>query len=97
MAAQPHSGKKAYLAPSGLITDNAALGGAEVGVFMSDLNGDVPGLPRQGAGIIVVFGGGFARGEHIDYMQPQGSRIVNEQVEYITYDSPGWVRVRIKL
>lgn len=97
MTAQPNSGKKAYLAPSGLITDDASLGGAHIGDFMSDLNGDVPGLPRTGAGPIVIFGGGFARGQHVDYMQPRGHRIVNEQVEYVTYNSPGWVRVRIKL
>jgi hypothetical protein len=97
MTAQPNSGKKAYLAPSGLITDDASLGGAYIGDFMSDLNGDVPGLPRGGAGPILVFGGGFERGQHIDYQQPRGHRIVNEQVEEEWYNSPGWVRVRIKL
>lgn len=94
---QPHSGKKAYLAPSGLITDDASLGGAYIGDFMSDLNGDVPGLPRGGAGYVTVYGGGFARGEHIDPQQPKGHRIVNETIENIQYYSPGWVRVRVKL
>jgi len=97
LGAQPTSGKKAYLAPSGLITDDASLGGAYIGDFMSDLNGEVPGLPRGGASTITVFGGGFARGYHIDYQQPKYERVQNETIEEITYTSPGWVRVRIKL
>lgn len=97
LGAQPHSGKKAYLAPSGLITDDASLGGAYIGDFMSSLNDDVAGLPRQGPGFITVYGGGFARGQHIDYQQPRGHRVVNETIEEIKYYSPGYVRVRIKL
>jgi len=96
LGATPHSGKKAYLAPSGLVTDDASLGGAEIGHFMSDLNGVVIGMPR-GAGVITVYGGGFARGETIYYQNPKGERIVNETVEEITYNTPGWVRIRIKL
>ncbi len=38
LGAQPSTGKFAYLAPSGLITDDASFGGAKVGKFLSDLN-----------------------------------------------------------
>lgn len=94
---QPHSGKKLYLAPSGLVTDDASLGGAEIGVFMSDLNDrNVVGLPK-GASTITVFGGGFARGETIYKENPVGERIVDETIEEIKYNSPGWVRIRINL
>jgi hypothetical protein len=95
--ANPNSAKKAYLAPSGLITDDASLGGAHIGTFMSNLNDTtIAGLPR-GSGLVTVYGGGFSRGETIYYQNPKGERIVNETIEEITVLTYGWARVRITL
>ncbi len=97
LGAQPSTGKFAYLAPSGLITDDASFGGAKVGKFLSDLNDrNISGLPR-GAGNITIYGGGFFRGPHVDRQMPLGQRIQDDTVEPITYTSPGWVRVKIDL
>lgn len=95
LGAAPNSSKWAYLAPSGLITDDASLGGPKIGQFMSDLNDKkTSGLPT-GSGFITIYGGGFFRGDHVNY--PYNNNIVSDYVEEIQYTSPGWVRVRIKL
>lgn len=86
--ATPNSSKKAYLAPSGLITDDASLGGQHIGYFMSDLFG--------GQSTIVVCGGGWVRG---DYMKKVGDvfEIQQPSIEKVMITSPGYARVRIKI
>jgi hypothetical protein len=95
--AQPHSGKKAYLAPSGLITDDPSLNGYCVGHFMSSLNDpDVAGLPTT-SDVITIKGGGFVRGSYMKKVSRGKFEIQEESIENVTLTSPGWARVRIKL
>lgn len=95
--ANPHSAKKAYLAPSGLITDDASLGGPLIGTFMSSLNDmDVPGMPR-GSDTITVYGGGFVRGSYMKKVAHGKFEVQEESIEEIKLTSQGWCRVRITL
>ena len=95
--ANPHSAKKAYLAPSGLITDDPSLGGPLIGVFMSEINDTkVAGLPNDSREI-VVYGGGYVRGSYMDKVARGKFEIQEPSIERITLTSPGWCRVRIKL
>lgn len=94
--ARPYSGKKAYLAPSGLITDDASLGGPQVGVFQSDLDGDVPGLSK-GSQLITVYGGGFFRREVFVKKPGQEPYMEMRGAESVQILSPGWARIRIKI
>ena len=95
--ANPHSASKAYLAPSGLITNDASLGGPLLGHFMSELNDSkVAGLPNDSREII-VYGGGFVRGSYQEKVARGNYEIQEPSIEKITLQSPGWCRVRITL
>lgn len=98
--ANPHSGKKAYLAPSGLITDDVSLSGINIGYFMSSLNdAGCAGLPTT-SGYITVFGGGWVRGQYMKKVGGQGQNkfeIQTPTMENVQLLSPGWCRVRIKI
>lgn len=96
-SANPHSGKKAYLAPSGLITDDASLGGPQIGYFHSSLNdASVPGLPNKIVDI-TIYGGGFVRGSYMKKVGRGKFEIQEPSIENITLTSPGWVRVKIEI
>lgn len=96
--AAPHSGKKAYLGPSGLVTDDASLGGPQIGRFMSNLNDrNVPGLPNGGQSYVLVRGGGFVRGQYMKKVAPGKFEIQEESIETAKVLTPGWVRIRIKI
>jgi hypothetical protein len=95
--ANPYTGKKAYLGPSGLVTDDASFGGPQVGVFLSSLNdSNVAGLPR-GSDYITVYGGGFVRGSYMMKVAPGKFEIQEPTIENVTLLSPGWVRLRVNL
>lgn len=94
--AAPHSGLKAYLAPSGLITNDASLGGQQIGYFLSSLNDNLPGMPR-GVSTITIYGGGFVRGEYMKKVARGKFEIQQPSIEKITLSSPGWVRVKVKI
>jgi hypothetical protein len=98
--ANPHSGKIAYLAPSGLITDNAGLGGPKIGYFASEINDNkVAGLPNT-SGFITVFGGGWVRGQYMKKVNGEGQNIFEIQeptIEKVVIATRGWCRVRIKI
>jgi hypothetical protein len=75
------TGDKAYVGPSGTITNYAALGGHHIGKFLSPLTIK----PHQ-----VVFSGlGFSS----SYMQNQV--VINDNATIVWVDSPGFARVRI--
>jgi hypothetical protein len=95
--ATPHSGKKAYLGPSGLITDDASFGGEVIGRFLSSLN-DVnsAGLPKT-SGWITIHGGGFVRGDYMKKVGPGKFEIQQESIELFRIVSPGWARVKIDI
>lgn len=95
--ANPHSGKRAYLAPSGLITDDASLGGRLIGTFMSEIN-DVrsQGLPRTSK-YITVYGGGFVRGSYMAKMDNGLFEVQTPSIENEKILSPGWCRVKIDI
>jgi len=98
--AQPHSGKFAYLAPSGLITDDATLGGPKIGHFISSINdSQCAGLPNTSEPI-TVFGGGWVRGQYMKKVRGEGQNIFEIQepsIEKVVIQSPGWCRVRIRI
>ncbi len=96
-SATPHSGKKAYLAPSGLITDDASFGGPLIGVFVSSINDTgVAGLPRS-ISPITIFGGGFVRGSYMKKISIGKFEIQEPSIEKVVIMSPGWARVRVTL
>lgn len=87
--ANPDSSKKAYLAPSGLITDDASLGGPQIGYFMSSI--------EQKPSVITVFGGGWIR---TDYMKKTGDslfEVQQPQIEKVLLATSGYVKIRIKI
>lgn len=95
--ARPDSSKKAYLAPSGLITDDPTLGGPVIGRFVSSLNdASCQGLPKSIVPI-TVFGGGWVRGS---YMKKTGDSLFEIQeptIEKVVIMSPGWCRVLVRI
>jgi len=95
--ASPHSGAKAYLAPSGLITNDPSFGGPLIGKFESDLNDmNVAGLPIRSE-YITVYGGGYVRTNYMKKVDRGKYEIQQPQVERVTLFSPGYARVRIQL
>jgi hypothetical protein len=98
--AQPHSGKKAYLAPSGLITDDATMGGPYIGIFISSLNDtSAPCLPTSIVPITVC-GGGWVRGQYMKKVNGVGQNqfeIQTPSIERVVIMSPGWARLKIKI
>jgi len=94
--AQPYSGRKAYLGPSGLLTHDASFGGPCIGFFQSNLNDDLPGLPKY-SGSITIYGGGFFRREVFIKDPGQAPYVTSVGSEPVKLTSPGWVRISIRL
>lgn len=95
--ANPDSSKKAYLAPSGLITDDPSFGGPVIGRFVSSLNDtQIAGLPNSIVPI-TIYGGGWVRGQYMKKVGPGQFEIQEESIENVKIMSPGWARVRIKI
>lgn len=95
--ANPYSGKKAYLAPSGLITDDISLGGDEIGIFLSSINdSNIPNLPRS-RDYIVIYGGGWHRDQVFTKFPLDLPRITSQGELPTTIQSPGWARVKLRI
>lgn len=92
--AQPYSGRKAYLAPSGLVTHDSSFGGPQIGIFLSDINdANIAGLPR-GSGYITIFGGGWYRPQVFSWSN--GLPTITTEGELATQlVSPGFVRLKV--
>lgn len=93
----PYSGKKAYLGPSGLITDNISFGGEEIGYFLSSLNDpNTAGLPRT-QDRIVIYGGGYSRSQVFIKYPFDLPRITSQGDPEVSIMSPGWARVGLNI
>jgi hypothetical protein len=79
------NGDRAYVGPSGLITNNASLGGYQIGYFLGPLTPD----PH-----VVIFSG---KGFHREKMDPDTKRVVqeNDPANRVFVLSDGFIKVRL--
>jgi hypothetical protein len=81
----PQRGSPAYAGPSGMVTDSASFGGAQIGIFLGPLKPD----PH-----LVIYRG---RGFTTSFQEPCTHAIIvdNDPADQVLVQSDGCIKVRI--